>query len=135
MHISTKTEYAVRALAELAVSSGDKPVSISEICSRQKLPRKYVEQLFRKLKKSELVKSVHGSQGGYSLNQPVGSISLQNIMAAVDESYLNKFCTDDHHKTHCIGLPCGFHQLWDEIKNDLDSYFDSIKLDRIIAKL
>ena len=135
MHISTKTEYALRALTELALANDDQPISITEICHRQKLPRKYVEQLFGKLKKSGLVKSLHGSQGGYSLNLPAGSISLQNIMEAVDESYLKKFCTDDHQKTHCLGLPCGFHQLWDEIKNDLDSYFDSIKLDRIIAKL
>jgi Rrf2 family iron-sulfur cluster assembly transcriptional regulator len=135
MHISTKTEYAVRALAELAVNAVDKPVSITEICEKQKLPRKYVEQLFRRLKNNGLVKSTHGAMGGYSLNQPVEKISLQKIMEAVDESYLKKFCTPEHHTLHCLGWPCGFHQLWDEIKEHLDNYFDSIKLDQIIAKL
>ncbi|MCF7792462.1 MAG: Rrf2 family transcriptional regulator [Candidatus Cloacimonetes bacterium] len=135
MHISTKTEYAVRALSELAISSGKDPVSISHICENQKLPRKYVEQLFRKLKKSELVSSKHGAMGGYILNKPIRDISLQDIMEAVDESYVKTFCTEENHKPHCIGWPCGFHQLWDEIKEHLDSYFDSIKLDQIIAKL
>ena len=56
MQISTKTEYAVRALSEVALSSSDKPISIMEICTKQKLPRKYVEQLFRKLKQNGLDK-------------------------------------------------------------------------------
>ena len=135
MHISSKTEYAVRAMSELAISAAERPVSITEICNKQKLPRKYVEQLFRNLKKSGLVQSKHGSLGGYFLNKPIENISLQNIMEAVDESYVRKFCTEEHHKDHCIGFPCGFHELWDEIKEHLDGYFDSIKLDQIIAKL
>lgn len=136
MHISTKTEYAVRALAELAISSTDKPVSITEICKNQSLPHKYVEQLFSKLKQNNLVVSTHGALGGYSLAECVDSISLRDIMEAVDESYVKTFCNDEDRKVHhCKGLPCGFHDLWDEIKNHLDSYFDSIKLDQIIAKL
>ncbi len=135
MHISTKTEYAVRALSELAVSSVERPVSITQICRKQNLPRKYVEQLFRKLKQSGLVQSTHGARGGYSLNKSIASISLQNIMEAVDESYVQSFCSNENQSSHCLGLPCGFHELWDEIKEHLDGYFDSIKLDQIIAKL
>jgi Rrf2 family iron-sulfur cluster assembly transcriptional regulator len=136
MQISTKTEYAVRALSELALSSSEKPISITEICLKQKLPRKYVEQLFRKLKKNGLVKSTHGAQGGYSLGINMNEISLRDIMEAVDESYMKSFCEGDPEKMrHCIGFPCGFYELWDEIKNHLEEYFDSIKLDQIIAKL
>jgi Rrf2 family iron-sulfur cluster assembly transcriptional regulator len=135
MQISTKTEYAVRALAELAVSAKDKPLSINEISLKQKLPRKYIEQLFRKLKKNGLLKSMHGATGGYQLNLQPDEISLQKIMQAVDESYIQAFCHEETLHNHCLGLPCGFHRLWDEIKDHLDSYFDSIKLDQIIAKL
>ena len=136
MHISTKTEYAVRAMAELALSSSDKPVSITEICEKQNLPRKYVEQLFRKLKQNELVASKHGAKGGYSLTTDIEKISLRDIMEAVDESYVKSYCNADEQKVHhCIGLPCGFHDLWDEVKEHLDGYFDSIKLNQIIAKL
>ncbi len=136
MHISTKTEYAVRALSELAISSDEKPISITEICKRQKLPLKYVEQLFRKLKKHELVKSVHGAKGGYLLNKDVKDISLKNIMKAVDDNFSNTFCADNkNHISHCIGFPCGFHKLWDEIQDHIEDYFESIKLEQIIAKL
>ncbi len=136
MYISTKTEYAVRALAELALSSNNKPVSITEICEKQSLPRKYVEQLFRKLKQNGLVVSTHGTLGGYSLAESIDSISLRNIMDAVDESYVKSFCNREYRTLHhCKGLPCGFHELWDEIKEHLNGYFDSIKLDQIIAKL
>lgn len=135
MHISTKTEYAVRALSELAVSSSDGPVSIAQISTRQNLPRKYIEQLFRKLKRSDLVSSTHGAKGGYILKKPTNQISLKDIMNAVDENYLRDYCPDKPHTSHCLGLPCGFRLLWNEIKEHLETYFDSIKLDQIIAKL
>ena len=136
MQISTKTEYTVRALSELALSSSKKPISITEICTKQKLPRKYIEQLFRKLKQNGLVISTHGAQGGYSLGSDIKEISLKDIMKAVDESYMKSFCEGEPGKMqNCIGFPCGFHELWDEIKNHLEEYFDSIKLDQIIAKL
>lgn len=136
MHISTKTEYAVRALCELALSNNDKPISINEICKKQQLPIKYVEQLFRKLKRSGLVKSIHGARGGYILNIDFHDISLKDIMTAVDENYTKSFCDGSHNKlSHCIGLPCGFHELWDEIKDHLENYLDSIKLDQIISRL
>ena len=136
MHISTKTGYAVRALAELALNSDGKPVSISEICKKQNLPIKYLEQLFRNLKKNGLVKSVHGSKGGYSLNRGVGEISLNDIMHAVMENYSLTYCdVDKENLDYCTGLPCGFHDLWGEIQTHLEDYFDSIKLKQIISKL
>ncbi len=136
MNISTKTEYAVRALTELALNSADKPVSINDICKNQKLPVKYVEQLFRKLKQNGLVKSIHGAKGGYQLALEMYDISLKDIMEAVDENYVASFCngnTKEH--IYCLGLPCGFSELWNEIKDHLEKYFDSIKLDQIVAKL
>ncbi len=136
MIISTKTEYAVRALTELAINSTDKPVSINEICRNQNLPVKYIEQLFRKLKQNELVKSVHGAKGGYQLAIKIHNISLKDIMEAVDEKYVAPFCNGNPEEhSHCIGLPCGFKELWDEINEYTEKYFDSIKLDQIVAKL
>ncbi len=136
MHISTKTGYAVRALAELALNSNGKPVSISEICKKQNLPVKYMEQLFRNLKKNGLVKSVHGSKGGYRLNRNIDEISLKDIMHAVVENFSLTYCDIDKEKIDfCTGLPCGFHDLWDEIQTHLENYFDSIKLKQIISKL
>lgn len=136
MNISTKTEYAVRALVELALHASDKPVSINEICKNQKLPVKYIEQLFRKLKQHNLIKSIHGSKGGYQLAMELNSISLKNIMEAVDENYVAPKCIEKPgENAHCIGLPCGFKSLWDEINKHTEDYFESIKLDQIVAKI
>ncbi|MCF7859428.1 MAG: Rrf2 family transcriptional regulator [Candidatus Cloacimonetes bacterium] len=136
MNISTKTEYAVRALTELAINPADKPLSINDICKHQNLPPKYVEQIFRKLKHSGLVNSIHGPKGGYLLAKEINDISLRDIMEAVDENYVTPFCNGDPEQhVHCIGLPCGFKNLWDEIKGNLENYFDSIRLDQIVDKL
>ena len=134
MQISTKTGYAVRAISELAIKSNGKPISISELCYDKNLPIKYVEQLFRKLKTNGLVKSVHGSKGGYFLNKDISEISLKDIMKAVDDSFSTKFCVDDKARIdYCSGFPCGFHELWDEIIDHIENYFESIKLDAIVS--
>ncbi len=136
MHISTKTEYAVRGLAELAMHDSKNPISIVEICAKQNLPQKYMEQLFRKLKKAGLIKSIHGAKGGYLMNQDLNTISLGDIMKAVDENLAQKYCEEDSpHREFCIGKPCGFHTLWNEIEEHLHEYFDSIKLDEILKKI
>ena len=136
MQISTKTGYAVRALSELVLSSDGKPVSMSEICRKQNLPIKYIEQLFRKLKKKEIIKSIHGSRGGYLLNKPISEVSLKDIMHALDDDFSNKFCYGSNaHSEYCTGFPCGFYELWDDIKNFIEDYLDSIKLEQIISRL
>ena len=136
MHISTKTEYAVRGLAEIAKQSSNEPISLVEICEKQNLPRKYMEQLFRKLKRAEIISSMHGSKGGYLLNKEIANISLGDIMVAVDDSLSQTSCENDYpHREFCIGMPCGFHKLWREIENHLHNYFNSITLEGILKKL
>jgi len=136
MHISTKTEYAVRSLAEIARSQSSGPVSIVEICTRQKLPRKYVEQLFRKLRNADIISSVHGAKGGYLLIKEAKELSLNEIMTAVEENIIQTNCDPEmHNKEYCIGMPCGFHKTWNEIEVHLDGYFSSITLQNIIEKL
>ena len=71
MQISTKTGYAVRALSTLAKQPAGEPMSITVLCSDQNLPKKYIEQLFRKLKQYDLIKSIHGSRGGYLINKNI----------------------------------------------------------------
>jgi len=132
MQISSQTEYALRALTALALSKNEKPLSVSEICKLQKLPPKYIEQIFRKLKKTGLVISLHGSKGGYRLGRDISEISLRDIMNSLGENFGSSLCKSK--TVYCIGLPCIYETLWDEIGEHLDSYFDSIKLDYIISK-
>ncbi|HCX73624.1 MAG TPA: Rrf2 family transcriptional regulator [Candidatus Cloacimonas sp.] len=136
MHISTKTGYALRALAELADDEKKQPVSIAHICKKQNLPAKYIEQLFRKLKKNGIITSVHGSRGGYLLNRKATEISLKDIMQAVDENMNYTYCDNDQDPlAYCQGNNCGFRKIWDEIQTHLDDYFSSIKLDKILDKI
>ena len=132
MQISTRSEYAIRALSELALNSNGKPLSISSICKNQSLPLKYTEQIFRKLKQNNLVKSIHGSQGGYLLGKDLSEISLKDILDSVED---NKNIGDCSSIDFCSGNPCGLQKIWNEIQEHLDSYFDSIKLDRVIMEL
>jgi Rrf2 family iron-sulfur cluster assembly transcriptional regulator len=136
LHISTKTGYALRALAELADDAKQQPVSIAHICSNQNLPVKYIEQLFRKLKKNGIISSVHGSRGGYLLTRAANQISLKDIMQAVDENMNYTYCDNDHDSlAYCQGISCGFRKIWDEIQTHLDDYFSSIKLDKILDRI
>ena len=135
MNISTKTEYALRALYELALQKDNKPISIKEISSKHNLPTKYLEQLFRKLKRYKIIDSIHGAKGGYILARSEKDITLKDIMEAVDENYIVGFCDGDpqNHK-HCVGLPCGFHDLWDEINDHIENYFANINLEYIVSR-
>lgn len=131
MKISTKSEYALRALLELALENSPKPISLKEVCSKQKLPLKFIEQLFRKLKKVDLVKSVQGPKGGYYLSKPIDEISLNQILIALEDDFFTKPCT---HKTvqYCSGKNCSIIPVLDKIEKDMTTYFSEITLASIL---
>lgn len=133
MQISTKTGYAVRALAELAGQPAGTPVSISAICRRQNLPPKYIEQLFRKLKHSKLISSKHGARGGYLLSRPASQLSLKDIMEAVEDDFSGYCCLGaNSHIEYCQGSPCVFYDFWNDIRKHQEEYFSSLKLDQVM---
>ena len=86
MKLSTKGRYAVVALADIALQSGDKLVTLSEISGRQNISLPYLEQLFVKLRRAALVESVRGPGGGYRLARPASEIRIVDVLAAVDET-------------------------------------------------
>ena len=92
MKLTTKGRYAVMAMADLASYSKDKPVSLSEISSRQNISLAYLEQLFIHLKEDKLVRSVRGVKGGYALDKPASDIKLSNIFQAVNEEVKTLNC-------------------------------------------
>ena len=92
MRLTTKGRYAVMAMADLASYSKDKPVSLSEISSRQNISLAYLEQLFIHLKEDKLVRSVRGVKGGYALDKPASEIKLSNIFQAVNEEVKTLNC-------------------------------------------
>ena len=94
MRISAKAHYAVRAMLDIASSPQNYPIPLSSISVRQEISLHYLEQLFMKLRKSKLVKSVRGPGGGYLMAKKAGQISIGDIFRAVDESISPAECVD-----------------------------------------
>ena len=133
MRLTTKGRYAVMAMADLASYSKNKPVSLSEISKRQNISLAYLEQLFIHLKEDKLVKSVRGVKGGYALEKPAAEIKLSNIFHAVNEEVKTLNCKKDS-KKGCNGraTKCITHNLWDELENHINSFFEKKSLEDLI---
>ncbi len=129
MKLTTKGRYAVMAMADLAIYSKEKPVSLAEISARQNISLAYLEQLFFKLKSNKLVKSSRGSKGGYELDKPASEIKLSNIFIAVDEEVKTLNCKKES-KRGCNNrsIKCITHNLWDDLDNHINGFFENKKL-------
>ena len=134
MKLTTKGRYAVMAMADLASSQSDKPVSLNDISLRQNISLSYLEQLFAKLKNGKLVKSVRGPSGGYVLDKNPKEIKLSNIIFAVDEKVKTLNCKKDS-KKGCNGksVKCITHELWDELETYINNFFENKKLSDLLS--
>ena len=129
MKLTSKGRYAVMALVDLARFDNINPVSLRDISLRQNISINYLEQIFLKLKKNQIVKSVRGNQGGYVLSKNPNDIKLTNIFHAVDEKVKTVQCKKDS-KKGCNGrlTKCITHNLWDELENHINSFFEQKSL-------
>ena len=135
MKLTTKGRYAVMAMADLALFSKEKPVSLNEISLRQNISLPYLEQLFVQLKNKKLVKGLRGSAGGYLLEKPSNEINISNIIDAVNEEVKTLNCKKDS-KRGCNNKSskCIAHNLWDKLDNHINNFFISIKLSDLVEK-
>ena len=133
MKLTSKGRYAVMALVDLARFNNVKPVSLRDISLRQGISLDYLEQIFSKLRKDEIVQSIRGTQGGYVLNKKPNEIKLPNIFKAVDEKVKTVQCKKDS-KKGCNGKPtkCVTHNLWDELENHINIFFEKKSLEDLI---
>ena len=117
------------ALVDLARFDNINPVSLRDISLRQGISLDYLEQIFSKLKKNEIVKSVRGTQGGYVLNRNPNDIKLTNIFHAVDEKVKTVQCKKES-KKGCNGkaTKCITHNLWDELEIHINTFFENKSL-------
>jgi len=117
MKLTTKGRYAVMAMADLAKYNIKKPTSLAEISLRQGISISYLEQLFLKLRKNNLVQSSRGPSGGYRLTKPPEEIKLLSIISAVDEKIKTVKCSRESTKG-CNGklVKCITHNLWDDLE-------------------
>ena len=129
MKLSSKGRYAVMAMADLAKNNVEKPTSISEISLRQGISISFLEQIFLKLKKNDLVKSSRGPSGGYILSRSPEEITLSSIIQAVDESVKTLGCKKES-KKGCNGksIKCITHNLWDDLEIYINNFFEKKNL-------
>ena len=129
MKLTSKGRYAVMALVDLARFNNINPVSLRDISLRQSISLDYLEQIFSKLKKNEIVKSIRGTQGGYVLNKNPNDIKLTNIFHAVDEKVKTVQCKKES-KKGCNGkaTKCITHNLWDELEIHINTFFENKSL-------
>ena len=136
MKLTSKGRYAVMAMADLAKNYVKKPTSLTEISLRQGISISYLEQLFLKLRKNNLVQSSRGPLGGYVLSKPPGEIKLLSIIEAVDEKIKTVKCKKES-KKGCNGksVKCITHYLWDDLENHINSFFEKNTLKDIEFKV
>lgn len=130
MRLTTKGRFAVTAMVDLAIRSGQGPVTLAGISERQKISLSYLEQLFGKLRKSNVVSSVRGPGGGYCLARPANEISIVDIIMAVDEPLDTTNCGA---QGNCQdGKPCLTHDLWFGLNQKIHEYLAGVNLQQLV---
>ena len=135
MKLTTKGRYAVMAMADLALFKDKGPISLTDNSIRQNISLAYLEQIFIKLKQENLVKSVRGAKGGYVLDAPSEEIKISNIISAVDEEIKTLNCKKES-KRGCNNKSskCITHNLWDQLDQHINSFFEKVKLQDLVKK-
>jgi|TARA_B100001939_G_scaffold280815_1_gene249567 Rrf2 family iron-sulfur cluster assembly transcriptional regulator len=135
MKLTTKGRYAVMAMADLALFKDSGPINLTDISLRQNISLAYLEQIFIKLKKNNLVKSIRGAKGGYVLEISPENIKISNIIAAVDEEVKTLNCKKESKKgCNNKSSKCITHNLWDELDQHINSFFEKVKLQDLVKK-
>ena len=130
MRLTTKGRFAVTAMVDLALRDGTRPVTLAEISARQRISLSYLEQLFGKLRRRELVDSVRGPGGGYRLGKDTASISVAEIILAVDEPIDATQCGG---KENCHDeQKCLTHDLWATLNDRIFGYLESVTLRQLV---
>lgn len=130
MRLTTKGRFAVTAMTDLAMRNGQGPVTLASISERQKISLSYLEQLFGKLRRHNIVSAVRGPGGGYRLARPGALISIADIITAVDEPMDTTRCggkADCHDEKQCMT-----HDLWTGLNEVLCRYLAKVSLQQVI---
>lgn len=132
MRLTTKGRYAVTAMLDLAIHAGEGPVSLADISERQGISLSYLEQLFAKLRRNELVRSIRGPGGGYQLNRDQQDIDVAQVIDAVNESVDATGCG---HNGGCQdGNICLTHHLWCDLSGQIHDFLSGISLADLMAR-
>jgi len=135
MKLSTKGRYAVMAMTDLGYHSRGKPVSLADIALRQEISLSYLEQLFAKLRRAKLVRSVRGPGGGYLLGRSAAQTRISDIILAVDEPIRATRCEAEKAEGCRLDRSrCLTHDLWQELGSHIHIYLNSVTLEDICER-
>ncbi len=135
MRMTTKGRYAVMAMADLAKHSDNRPVSLADIASRQEISLSYLEQLFARLRRGGLVRSVRGPGGGYLLAHKLDETRISDIILSADEPLTATRCKPNT-SNGCLsdGTRCLTHDLWEELGHQIQAYLSSVTLEDVMER-
>jgi len=133
MRLTTKGRFAVTAMIDLALRQHNGPVTLAGISERQSISLSYLEQLFGKLRRHKLVSSVRGPGGGYCLAKPLDTVSVAEIIIAVDEPLDTTHCGG---KENCHGgeSRCMTHDLWTNLNHKMFEYLEAVTLGSLVEQ-
>jgi Rrf2 family iron-sulfur cluster assembly transcriptional regulator len=136
MRLSTKGRYAVMAVADLARHGRDRAVSLAEIAGRQEISLSYLEQLFARLRRAGVVKSVRGPGGGYRLAKAACDTAVAEVVLAVDEPIRATRCAGQGAPKGCMlgGERCLTHDLWEELGHEIHRFLAGVSIEDVIER-
>jgi Rrf2 family iron-sulfur cluster assembly transcriptional regulator len=129
MKVSTRGDYAARALLSLALHDSDRPTSVKEIAERTDLPQPYLEQILLAVKGAGLVRSKRGVGGGYVLARPPEEITLAQILAAVDGPLTTVMGEHDHCEGHCV-----LQEVWVGVSDETQQFLEGFTLAELVKR-
>jgi Rrf2 family iron-sulfur cluster assembly transcriptional regulator len=133
MRLSTKGRYAVMAMADLARRQDERAVTLADIAARQEISLSYLEQLFARLRRRGLVKSLRGPGGGYQLASTAAAITIAEIVTAVDEPLHAVRCRGKSAGCMTKGERCLTHDLWEDLGRHIEGYLASVTLADVVS--
>ncbi|HTY98321.1 MAG TPA: Rrf2 family transcriptional regulator [Rhodocyclaceae bacterium] len=134
MKVNTKSRVAIAAILDVAVHGGDRPVSLSDISQRQRVSLSYLEQLFQKLRQKGYVASYRGPGGGYQLNRALATISVADIINAVDRETFEQGPAGEPERARETLAGATTNGLWCRINDQLRDYLGSVTLESVLAE-
>ena len=133
MKFSTRTTYGLRAMTNLARNWGNGTISLHNIADKEKISLGYLERLFAKLKRANLVKAEKGVAGGYSLSRRPGQIAVYDIVKVLEGNMASFNCLSDNGKADCeLKDSCGAVKVLTKVQKAINLTLESIKLDDLI---
>lgn len=135
MKLSTRGEYGLRAMFDLAQRYGEGPISLKSVAERQDISEHYLEQLIASLRKAGLVRSVRGAQGGYILAKEPGEIKVGDIIRVLEGPIAPMDCVNEEEGECCSRAEtCVARTIWEKVRDSITEVLDSITLEDMVAE-